>query len=202
MADALVKGAGGGDQHWEKDFSLTGTDGTVHFSCSTAGVISLGAGAHTASGSLSMSAGSATGAKALNFGDSLAEGLSIKILEETVDLTSAGAKFVAMTTAVPAGAVILSASANVQTLVVAGGTTAKVALGLNGGDVDKYGKTTNLTLDQKISTIPAHAVLAGAETIDVCGVTSDGSALGDTNISAGSVRVRIVYFQLADLANA
>jgi hypothetical protein len=59
--------------------------------------------------------------------------------------------------------------------------------------VDKYGKTSAFTKNLKIDTIPTHAVLGGAEDVQIGIVTSDGSALGDANASAGAVRVRIVY---------
>lgn len=146
--------------------------------------------------------GSAAGAAALGFGKTKAEGLQAKVIEETLDLTGLAAKFKAMTTAIPTGAVIVSAQVNVEATVVAGGTTVKVALGLNAGDVDKYGLGAALTQNTKITKVPDWAVLSGNEQIDVCGVISDGSALGDTNISAGSVRVRVVYLQAANLANA
>ncbi len=146
--------------------------------------------------------GSAAGLSALSFGGTKVEGLHVQVIEETVSLVGAAAKFVALTTPIPAGAVILSAQLNVEALVVAGGTTVKVALGLNAGDVDKYGKTATLVKNQKANVIPDHAVLAAPEQIDVCGVVTDGSALGDSNFTAGSVRVRIVYLELASLTNA
>lgn len=144
----------------------------------------------------------AAGVAALGFGSTSATGLLINVIEEVVDLTAAGAKFKALTTAIPSGAVILSAQANIDTLAVAGGTSVKVALGLNGGDVDKYGITSALTKNLKIDTIPDWAVLSGAEQIDVNAVVTNGSALGDTNFSAGSVRVRIVYAVPVSLPDA
>lgn len=148
------------------------------------------------------SRGNAAGQTVFNLGLTKAEGFHLKVIDETISLASLGAKFVALTTAIPSGAVIVSAQLNVEALVVAGGTTVKVALGINDGDVDKYGITTNLTKNQKINTIPDWAVLSAEEQIDVCAVVTNGSALGDTNVSAGSVRVRIVYLQLASLTNA
>lgn len=146
--------------------------------------------------------GAADGAAVLHFGGTLAEGLRAIVVEETIDLTDMDAKFVPITHEIPAGAVILSAQANIEALVVAGGTTVKVALGINDGDVDKYGISADLTKNAKISTIPDWAVLSSAEQIDVCGVVTNGSALGDADITAGLVRVRIVYLEAADLADA
>jgi len=143
-----------------------------------------------------------TGSKASSRFLRLGVGGMLRCLEETVDLTAAGAKFVAMAAAIPAGAVIIGAQANIQTAVTAGGTTVKVALGLHGVDVDLYGKSTGLTKNLKIDTVPDWAVLGTATTIDVCGVTTSGAALGSANLSAGTVRVRIMYLDLTSLPNA
>lgn len=139
-----------------------------------------------------LSAGAAAAAIAQRYGISDTEGLEIRIIEETISAMSA-AKTFDLTEDIPTGAVILSVQANIETLVVAGGTTVKIAIGVAGGDVDKYGKTANLSQNQKIDTIPTHAILSGAEDVQVAAVVTDGSALGDTNVSAGAVRVRIVY---------
>lgn len=149
-----------------------------------------------------VTAGAAVPAVGLGLGLDATEGYQLMVIDETLNLTALGAKFKALTTAVPSGAVILSAQANIEAAVTAGGTTALVALGLNGGDVDKYGISTALTKNNKINTIPAHAVLSGTEQIDVCGVVVGGATLGDTNISAGSVRVRVVYAIPTSLKNA
>lgn len=155
-----------------------------------------------AASSLTATAAGFGGSTALTIGVDSTHGLQFKQIDEVVDLTALGANSLALTTPIPAGAVILSAQANIDELVVAGGTTVKVALGLAAGDVDKYGKSADLVLNTKFNTMADWAVLAAQEDIAVCGVTSDGSALGDTNISAGKVHVRIVYLQLASLANA
>lgn len=153
-------------------------------------------------GGVTIDQASAAGTVNLRLGGSATEGLEIKVMEETLSLASLGAKYKAMTNPLPAGAVILSAQANIETLVVAGGTTVKVALGINDGDVDAYGISADLAKNTKIDTIPDWAVLAAETTIDVCGVVTDGSALGSDNITAGSVRVRIVYAVCNSLDNA
>ena len=146
--------------------------------------------------------GNATGQSVLSIGTTDVEGFHVKTIEEVVDLTDAGAKFVAMTTPIPAGAVILSAQANIEAAVTAGGTSVKVGLGQKLGDADKYGKTSALTKNAKISTVPDWAVLGSEEQIDVTALLTDGSDLGDSNFSAGSVRVKIVYIELANLKDA
>jgi hypothetical protein len=142
------------------------------------------------------------GVSAISLGSNATTGLQVKVLEEVVVLTDAGAKFVAMTTPIPAGAVILSVQANIDVLAVAGGTSVKVGLGLNATDVNKYGITSALTKNLKINTIPDWAVLSAPETIDVCAAVTDGSDVGDSNFSAGSVRVRIVYLEPVGLTDA
>lgn len=96
---------------------------------------------------------------------------------------------------VPAGAVLKYIALNIIETAVAGGTTVKVGLGINDGDVDKYGITANLTVNSKITNPIDYNKLAADETIDITGVTSDGSALGDTEFSAGKVRVVAIYEQ-------
>lgn len=129
-------------------------------------------------------------------------GWAITVIDEVISLAAAGAKFKATSAAVPAGAVILLVQANIDTLAVAGGTTAKLALGLHGGDVDKYGISADLLKNTKINTIPDWAVLSGTEQIDINGVLTDGSDLGDTNLSAGAVHFRCMYAQPAALPDA
>lgn len=139
-----------------------------------------------------MTGSSAAGTVADRFGGSVTEGYELKIVDQTVSGFT-GAKTFDLTADVPAGAYILSVQANIETLVVAGGTSVKVAIGVAGGDVDKYGKTGTLAKNQKIDTIPTHAILASAEDVQIGIVVTDGSTLGDTDASAGAVRIRIVY---------
>ena len=145
-------------------------------------------------------AGAAASASAMSFGVALTEGLQIKVIEETVSFAVA-AKFKPLTTAIPAGAQMIGAECNVQTLVVAGGTSTGIALGQNGGTVNKYGFVNTLTQNSKITT-PTDWIVNAGEQIDVCITVAGGAALGDTNANAGTVRVRIYYFQLNALANA
>lgn len=137
-----------------------------------------------------------------SLGSTDSEGLQLKVIEEIVDFTGNAAKFKAMATAVPADSVILSIQANVEELLVGGSTTVKFALGINDGDTDKYGVGAAFTKNTKISTLPDYAVLSAEEQIDVNGVVTAGTSLGDTNLTAGKVRVRVVYLNLSDLADA
>lgn len=158
--------------------------------------------AESRQGSLFPQVGSAAGEAAILLGATAAEGLRVVVIEESiVHAADNAALFKAMTTAIPAGAVILSAQANLETAITGGGTTVKVGLGLNASDPDKYGLSSVLTKNAKAGLIPAWTVLSGAEQIDVCACATNGAA-GNTALTSGTVRVRVVYLAIANLANA
>ncbi len=140
------------------------------------------------------------GASALALGATLTSGLQFYEVEEVVTLASAGAKFVAMTCVIPAGAIILAAQMNIDVLVVAGGTSVKVGLGLNGGTCNTWGNTGDLLANTKADLLGT-TVLALDTTPEVCACASTATGLGDTNFSAGSVRVRITYLRAVSLPN-
>ena len=50
-----------------------------------------------------------------------------------------------------------------------------------------------MTINLKVDTIPAHAVLAGAEDIQIYATDAAGAALGTIGGAGESVRVRILY---------
>lgn len=118
---------------------------------------------------------------------------SFIVVDEVVDLTGNTALYKAMATQIPAGAIIEEVVQAITVLVVGGGTTVKVGVGLNGSDPDAYGLTAALTKNTKKSgRVEPPAPLATATTLEVCGCTTAG-ALGDTNLTAGKVRVRVTY---------
>jgi hypothetical protein len=118
---------------------------------------------------------------------------SFLVVDEVVDLTGNAALFKAMATAIPAGAIIEEVVQAITVLVVGGGTTVKTGIGLNGSDPDAYGLAGALTKNtKKAGRVEPPAPLAAATTLEVCGCTTAG-ALGDTNLTAGKVRVRVTY---------
>lgn len=151
-----------------------------------------------ADGSTPLTAGSAAGAVAQRFGSDATEGYEIKVVDET--LSGLAAISTDLTADIPDGAYILSVQANIETLVVAGGTSVKVGIGPT-GDPDKYGITSAFTKNLKIDIIPVHAVLSGAEDVQV-NMCATGGGIGDTAASAGAVRARIVYALPNSLADA
>lgn len=128
-------------------------------------------------------------------------GLQEVRVDKTLDLTTLGALFLNVCT-IPAGSKVKCAIIQILTLVVAGGTSVKVGLGTNGTSPSLLGKTSALTKNAQNGLVVADAasLIASQTNIDVCAVAS-GGAIGDTNISAGSVRVVIVYDTPAVLAN-
>lgn len=188
-----------GDLAVSEDVAVTG-NASVTGTLSATGAATLDGGA-AIDGTVTLESGATAAETALRISLDGTEGTLIKVIDETVSLAAAGATSKALTNAVPVGAVILSVQSQITVLAVAGGTSVKVGIGLAAGDVDKYGLSADLAKNTKTNVIPDWAVLSGAETLAVCAVTSDGSALGDTNWSAGSVRVRIVYLDLTALTN-
>lgn len=147
-------------------------------------------GANVHSAANLFSAGAAAAAVAQRFGATATEGFEIRVIDETTGTLSAVSTD--LTEDVPIGAVILSVQGNVEAALTGGGTTANWGIG-TAADPDKYSPTVGvLAKNSKIDTIPDWAVLSGAEDIQVHGVTA-GGAIGDTALTAGSVRVRIVY---------
>lgn len=118
---------------------------------------------------------------------------SFIVVDEVVDLTGNTAKFKAMATAIPAGAIIEEVVQAITVLVVGGGTTVKVGVGLNGSAPSAYGLTSALTKNTKqAGRVQPPAPLSAATTLEVCGCATAGG-IGDTNLTAGKVRVRVTY---------
>ena len=146
-----------------------------------------------------LGAGTGTGDIVARVGGSPTEGLELVVYEETVSPAAVETNLLNT----PAGAVLLSVQANVETLLVAGGTSVTFAVGI-AADPDKYGYPGSDTLaqDAKVDTIPDWAVLAASEQMVLTAAATGGTADGDTAFTAGSVRVRAAYLALNSLDNA
>lgn len=150
-------------------------------------------------GSLQHNAVNEAGAIAVGMGSTSAEGLQTVIVDKVIDL----ADNVALSNAVyilPAGSVIVSVQANVQSAITGGGTTVKAGLGVD-ADPDQYGLSAALTQNAKITTIPDWAVLAAPTPVKLFACATNGAA-GDTALTVGSVRVRMVYLSAVNLIDA
>jgi len=138
--------------------------------------------------------GASTPACVRRFGATATEGLETYVFDGDITL---GAIAGAAVLTIPAEAVIRCLQANLSVAAVAGGTTAKVGLGV-AADPDLYGKTTALTKNLKIDTMLDYNKLAAEVILCAFPVTSAG-AIGDTAFTAGTLRVRIVYDVLNSL---
>jgi hypothetical protein len=141
--------------------------------------------------------GSAGGAVAMRFGATATEGLTTMVVDKTVTLGAVAG--VAIFT-IPSGAVLRSIQGNIQVAAVAGGTTAIVGIGVD-SDPNLYAQTANLNKNSKAETAMAPTLLASPVALEAFPCTS-GGAIGDTQFSAGTLRVRIVYDVLVSLDNA
>jgi hypothetical protein len=141
--------------------------------------------------------GSAAGAVAMRFGATATEGLTTMVVDKTVTLGAVAG--VAIFT-IPSGAVLRSIQGNIQVAAVAGGTTAIVGIGVD-ADPNLYAQTANLNKNSKAETAMAPTLLAAPVALEAFPCASSG-AIGNTQFSAGTLRVRIVYDVLTSLDNA
>lgn len=121
------------------------------------------------------------------------EGIQRIRKDVTVDLTNHTEAF-KNAISIPAGAIVRYVAAKVLTAVTGGGTTVKLGIGVNDGDVDKWLSLATLTAGTKgAALIVDGSAFSAGETLDVNGIVTDLSALGDTDLTAGTVRVVVVY---------
>lgn len=154
-----------------------------------------------AGGSVQHPNGTAAGAIAEGFGVTSAEGFQTVILEETISFADNVALYKALTASLPANAIVLCAQANIEAALTGGGTTAKLGLG-TAADPDLYGLSAALTKNAKIDHVPAaYAVIGSTTALRLSSCATNGAA-GDTALTVGSVRVRIVYRVPVSLADA
>jgi hypothetical protein len=147
------------------------------------------------SGAVTKTAGAATPAVAMRLGKTETEGYEIKVYDEVITLTNAVTT--ATTLALPAGAIVLCAQANLESAVVGDASgddlLAKVGLGI-AGTVVKFGVTSGLTKNLKIDTIPASYAVSAGETLGIFGIKADGStACTEKFVGGETVRVRVAY---------
>jgi len=161
--------------------------------------------------------GTGTGLVTFQEGTSATEGWQTVVYEATV---APAAVETALLT-VPAGSVVDAVWANVATALTGGGTTATWSIGVT-GDVDKYGTAAadnymtqgdSLAANGKWSGIasvtPAAAAGAGlglfsatAVDLKLIAAATGGTAVGDTALTVGTVRVRVCYRTILPFDNA
>jgi hypothetical protein len=139
---------------------------------------------------------SGTGFGIQRIGATSTEGMELRVFEATISPAAVETNVLL----VPANSLVVSAQTNVLTDLTAGGTSVTYGLGV-AADPDKYGTPSadGLVKNTKSNFIPAHAFLTAAEQIVLTAAATGGAADGDTALSVGTVRVRVVYWTLKAL---
>ena len=123
------------------------------------------------------------------------EGLKEVRIDQTFDLTALGAAYVAVCT-IPAGSKVKRATIQILTTVVDDGSGDSLGLGTNGTTPARLLQgAASLVANYQLSKVPvdASAIIASETTIDLCATVNADGSLSDGEITAGSVRVLIVY---------
>lgn len=142
--------------------------------------------------------GSATGDGQVvqRWGATATEGLQVVVYEETLSPSAVETSVIS----IPPNSRILAVQSNVETALTGGGTTDSYGIGTT-GDPDKYGSSATLTQNSKSDFLGDGTVISAPEDVVLTGTASE-TADGDTALTVGSVRVRIVYLRLTSLDDA
>jgi ribosomal protein S16 len=181
-----------------------GTGDSPTFAGVTAPLTGNSAGTHTGAvtvpdGSvLTLAGAGGTAGDIVQYIGSATEGMHLVVFDAII---SPAAVETAVLT-IPAQSVVMSCQANVATALTGGGTTVTFAVG-TAADPDKYGAPAvdGLTQNTKLNFIPTYAFLTTTEAVVLTGAAAGGTADGDTALSVGTVRVRVVYWTLNSLDN-
>lgn len=146
--------------------------------------------------------GTGTGEVVKRYGGTATEGLEIVVFDDVISPAAIETNVVN----VPANSVIYSVQGNCQAALTGGGTTVTWSLGV-AADPDKYGTAgdgggDSLAQNSKSNWTATPTRLASAEQIVLTGAATGGAADGDTALTVGSVRVRVVYATCNSLDNA
>lgn len=121
-----------------------------------------------------------------------------QVLDQTLTPTAVSTDLSAN---IPTKSVVLNAQLQVVAAITAVGNSVKLGLGPVASPV-KYCLLAALTKNTKVNNVPALAILAAAEDVQVNAVQTDGTTIGTGALVTGSVRVRLVVRTFADLPDA
>jgi len=146
--------------------------------------------------------GTGTGDVIERIGLTATEGMELVVYEDTVSPAAVETNLIN----VPANALIVSVQANCEAALTGGGTTVTWSIG-TAADPDKYGTAGDgagdtLAQNGKLNFMPAWTFLTASEQMVLTGCATGGAADGDTALTVGSVRVRVIYYALNSLDNA
>jgi hypothetical protein len=145
-------------------------------------------------------------------GKTATEGWQLRVYDETVNPAAIETNLLNL----PAGSVILSVQANVESALTGGGTTVTWSIG-TAGDPDHYGSAgfssitgaaaadtlaKNSKVNWSADSAHAWAMSSAAEQLVLTGAATGGASDGNTALSVGSVRCRVLYYQMLALDNA
>lgn len=156
--------------------------------------------------------GTGTGDVVERVGATATEAFRLVVYDETVNPSAIETNLINL----PAGSMLVSVQANVETALTGGGTTVTWSIG-TAADPDKYGSAgfssitgsaaaDSLAQNGKVTWFGdgshAFSLSASAEQLVLTGCATGGAADGDTALTVGSVRVRAIYWQLQALDDA
>ncbi len=124
-------------------------------------------------------------------------------VDVTLDLTALGAAYKNVCT-IPAGSKVKVAIFQILTTVAVASTGDSLAIGTHAGTPALLLQgAVNLAKNYQIGACPADAaaLIAGSTAIDLCATQNSDGSLSSSNITAGKVRVIIVYETPVVLAN-
>lgn len=154
---------------------------------------------------------SSSGVKTEVIGPDLTHGMVTEVYEQTVS----PAAIETMLITLPANSQVLSVQANIESALTGGGSTATVSIGIT-GDVDKFGtvfasgsQADALTQNAKIDVVGMGSTSGAgvglwnpaAVAVKLIGAATGGASAGDTALTVGSVKVRIIYRYLLSIAD-
>lgn len=192
-------------------WAVRNNSGTALLEVDAAGTATL----HDGTTLLRKGAGTGTGDVVEVVGPDLTHGMKTVVYEATV---SPSAIETALLT-IPANSVVDAVQANVEAALTGGGTTVTFGIGIT-GDVDCFGTAFSggsqanlLTKNAKINHIgiPASPPVAGSDigkflpsavSVKLIGAATGGTSAGNTALTVGSVKVRIIYRTLMSIADA
>ena len=158
-----------------------------------------------ADGSLLQCAGRGTGTGDVieRIGNTATEGLELRVFEDTISPAAVETNVVNL----PAGSIPIAVLGNVEAALTGGGTTVTWSIG-TAGDPDKYGtagfptQADSLAKNSKSRFLGPFTQLTSAEQIVLSAAATGGAADGDTALTVGSVRIRVIYWTCNDLDDA
>lgn len=193
--------------------NVTGNTTGTHTGAVAATTVSVSSTMTLSDGSLVQRAGAGTsGDKIEVVGPDATHGMAVYVYEQTVSPAAIETALITL----PANSVVDSVQANVEAALTGGGTTATFGIGIT-GDVDCYGTAFSggvqadlLTKNAKLNAIGTKTAAgagvgvynAATVAVKLIGAATGGTAAGDTALTAGSVKVRIVYRALLSIADA